>query len=92
MRDEDNSRDKVPGLIAPGLLERHYSPRTKLSLLNPGERPPAPPRGQRAAWVRLRRVPNLSFALDNAFDAAERIATLLNSGPVEHDLRDKNGD
>jgi L-threonylcarbamoyladenylate synthase len=57
MRDEDNSRDKVPGLIAPGLLERHYSPRTKLSLLNPGERPPAPPRGQRAAWVRLRRVP-----------------------------------
>jgi ribosome-binding factor A len=49
-------------------------------------------KGRMAKSVRLRRVPNLSFALDNAFDAAERIATLLNSGPVEHDLRDKNGD
>jgi ribosome-binding factor A len=49
-------------------------------------------KGQIAKLVRMRRVPNLSFALDNAFDAAERIATLLSSEPVERDLRDKNDD
>src|ERR1700731_262098 len=34
-------------------------------------------KGRVAQAVRLRRVPNLTFALDNAFDSAERIATLL---------------
>jgi L-threonylcarbamoyladenylate synthase len=52
-------RDKVPpsgeGLVAPGMLERHYSPRTPLGLLEPGARPPGAAAGTRAAWVRLRR-------------------------------------
>ena len=48
-------------------------------------------KGRIARAVRLRRVPNLSFALDNAFDSAERIATLLHSDAVERDLR-KDGD
>jgi ribosome-binding factor A len=47
-------------------------------------------KGRVARVVRLRRVPNLGFALDNAFDSAERIAALLHSEPVERDLRDKN--
>jgi len=34
----------------------------------------------------LRYVPNLAFALDNAFESAERIATLLASPAVERDL------
>lgn len=41
-------------MIAPGMLERHYSPRTPLGLLEPGARPPGAA-GKRAAWVRLRR-------------------------------------
>jgi ribosome-binding factor A len=48
-------------------------------------------KGQIARLVRLRHVPNLSFALDRAFDQAERIATLLHSETVERDLRDKDG-
>src|SRR5580704_19122409 len=48
-------------------------------------------KGRIARAVRLRRVPNLTFALDNAFDSAERIATLLHSDAVERDLR-KDGD
>jgi ribosome-binding factor A len=44
-------------------------------------------KGRIARAVRLRRVPNLTFALDNAFDSAERIATLLHSDAVERDLR-----
>ena len=43
-----------------------------------------------ARAVRLRHVPNLSFALDSAFDSAERIAAILHSEAVERDLRDKN--
>jgi len=47
-------------------------------------------KGQIARLVRLRRVPNLSFALDNAFDSADRIAALLHSQTVERDLQDEN--
>jgi L-threonylcarbamoyladenylate synthase len=43
------------GMIAPGMLERHYSPRTPLGLLEPGGRPPGMAGGKRAAWVRRRR-------------------------------------
>jgi ribosome-binding factor A len=45
-------------------------------------------KGRIARAVRLRHVPNLSFALDNAFDSAERIASLLHSSAVERDLRE----
>jgi ribosome-binding factor A len=48
-------------------------------------------RGQVARAVKLRYAPNLSFALDNAFESAERIAALLASEPVARDLR-KGGD
>lgn len=47
-------------------------------------------RGRLARLVRMRHVPNLSFALDSAFDAADRIATLLHSEPVARDLRDRD--
>ena len=47
-------------------------------------------KGQIARAVRLRRVPNLSFALDSAFDSADRIAAILHSEAVERDLRDKD--
>jgi ribosome-binding factor A len=47
-------------------------------------------KGRIARAVRLRHVPNLTFALDNAFDRAERIATVLRSEAVERDLQDKN--
>jgi len=42
----------------------------------------------------LRYVPNLVFALDHAFESAERIATLLASPTVERDLHPdpENGD
>jgi L-threonylcarbamoyladenylate synthase len=43
------------GLPAPGMLERHYSPRTGLSLLEPGTQPAMPAPGRRSAWVRLQR-------------------------------------
>jgi len=42
------------GLVAPGLLARHYSPRTPLALLESGELPPKEP-NERKAWVRLCR-------------------------------------
>lgn len=48
-------------------------------------------KGQLGKLVRLRRVPNLSFALDSAFDSAERIATVLRSEAVARDLRDEDG-
>jgi ribosome-binding factor A len=48
-------------------------------------------KGRIARAVRLRQAPNLTFALDNAFDAAEHIARLLASDAVERDLR-KDGD
>jgi ribosome-binding factor A len=47
-------------------------------------------KGQIARTVRLRHVPNLSFALDSAFDSAERITTLLHSEAVARDLTDEN--
>jgi L-threonylcarbamoyladenylate synthase len=43
------------GLIAPGLLPRHYSPHTPFHLFTDSAPPPAPSVGKRAAWVRLRR-------------------------------------
>ncbi len=39
-----------------------------------------------ARTVELRQVPNLVFALDNAFDAAAHIAALLARPEVERDL------
>jgi ribosome-binding factor A len=53
-------------------------------------------KGQIAKRIQLRCVPNLSFALDNAFDTADRIAALLHSEAVERDLvgrdlKDKDG-
>jgi ribosome-binding factor A len=47
-------------------------------------------KGQVARLVRLRHVPNLSFALDSAFDNAARITSLLHSETVERDLQDKD--
>ncbi len=47
-------------------------------------------KGRIARTVQLRLVPNLSFALDSAFDSAERIAEVLHSEAVERDLRDKD--
>jgi ribosome-binding factor A len=47
-------------------------------------------KGRLARAVQLRNVPNLSFALDSAFDRAERIAAVLHSEVVERDLQDKN--
>src|SRR5271168_2893214 len=47
-------------------------------------------KGQIARLVQLRRVPNLTFTLDNAFDTAERIAALLHSEAVERDLKDED--
>ena len=47
-------------------------------------------KGQVAKLVRLRRVPNLTFALDSAFDSAERIAAVLHSEAVARDLQDKD--
>lgn len=44
-------------------------------------------KGRVAHAVRLRRVPNLAFALDRAFDSADRIAAILHSEAVERDLQ-----
>jgi ribosome-binding factor A len=44
-------------------------------------------KGRVARAVELRQVPNLVFALDDAFDSAARIAALLASPAVERDLR-----
>jgi ribosome-binding factor A len=49
-------------------------------------------KGQIARMVQLRRVPNLSFALDSAFDTADRIAAVLHSEVVARDLQDKDDD
>ncbi|HWD58765.1 MAG TPA: 30S ribosome-binding factor RbfA [Stellaceae bacterium] len=49
-------------------------------------------KSQIARLVRLRHVPNLGFELDGAFDAADRISTLLHSEPVERDLRTEDED
>jgi ribosome-binding factor A len=46
-----------------------------------------------ARTLDLRHMPNLAFALDNAFDSAARISTLLASPVVERDLHpDAEGD
>ena len=47
-------------------------------------------KGQLGKLVRLRRVPNLSFALDSAFDSADRIAAVLRSETVVRDLREED--
>ena len=44
-------------------------------------------RGRVAQMVALRQVPNLVFALDDAFDNAARIAALLARPEVQRDLR-----
>jgi L-threonylcarbamoyladenylate synthase len=46
---------EMQGLAAPGLMERHYSPRTPLTLLGPAQKPDLPSTGHRMAWVRLQR-------------------------------------
>jgi L-threonylcarbamoyladenylate synthase len=46
-------RDDAPGMAAPGLLARHYSPSTPLGLLEPGMPPASPPVGRRVAWIRF---------------------------------------
>src|SRR5712691_13315688 len=43
-------------------------------------------KGQVARMVELRQVPNITFALDDAFDNATRIAALLARPEVERDL------
>jgi ribosome-binding factor A len=39
-----------------------------------------------AHMLDLRHMPNIAFALDNAFDTAARISALLASPAVERDL------
>ena len=46
--------DKTQGMVAPGLLARHYSPRTPLILWDPAMGPPIASNA-RTAWVRLSR-------------------------------------
>jgi len=50
-----DAADAGQGLLAPGLLKRHYSPRTPVTLLERGALPPDMAQGQRAAWVLLKR-------------------------------------
>jgi len=52
--DSTSRTDEARGLAAPGLLTRHYSPRTPVALLKPAEPPPAMP-SQRCAWVQMCR-------------------------------------
>ena len=49
-------------------------------------------RHELAKAVQLRVVPNLSFAADVSFDAAERIEALLRSTEVRQDLEDRDDD
>jgi ribosome-binding factor A len=49
-------------------------------------------KGRMARAVELRQVPNLAFALDNAFDNAARIAALLARPEVERDLHPEKDD
>ena len=44
-------------------------------------------RGRVARGLRLRRAPDLDFALDQGFDQADRISALLARPDVERDLR-----
>jgi L-threonylcarbamoyladenylate synthase len=50
--------DSGEGLPAPGMLTRHYSPRTPFGLLPPGACPESPPVGHRVAWVRFNPAVN----------------------------------
>ena len=43
-------------------------------------------KGRLARLIELRHMPNLAFALDNAFDSAARISALLARPEVERDL------
>ncbi len=47
-------------------------------------------KGRIARLVQLRRVPSLSFALDSAFDSADRISAILHNEAVERDLQEKH--
>lgn len=49
-------------------------------------------RHELAKAVQLRVVPDLSFAADVSFDAAERIEALLRSTEVRQDLEDRDDD
>ena len=49
-------KDEGVGLPAPGLLSKHYCPRTPLFLLRPGVLPPKASKGSKIAWVRLERT------------------------------------
>ena len=49
-------------------------------------------RHELAKAVQLRVVPDLSFAADVSFDAAERIEALLRSPEVRQDLEDRDDD
>jgi len=69
-RVEIGPRESTPatgGLAAPGMLARHYSPRTPLELLESTQKPGSPPVGRRAAWVRLQR-PKPKEATPNAVE------------------------
>ena len=48
-------KDKGVGLPAPGLLPKHYCPRTPLFLLKPGVLPPKASKETKIAWVRFER-------------------------------------
>jgi ribosome-binding factor A len=45
-----------------------------------------------ARTIELRHIPNITFALDNAFDSAARISQLLATPEVERDLHPDAGD
>lgn len=49
-------------------------------------------RARLARQVELRQAPNITFAFDNAFDSAARIAALLQQPEVERDLHPSEDD
>lgn len=49
-------------------------------------------KGRLARIVELRQVPNLTFALDTAFDRAARISALLHRPEIERDLHPEPDD
>jgi len=74
------------GMPAPGMMDRHYSPRTPLVLLEDGATPAMPKPGRRAAWVRL----NISDPAGTSSQAIE-IFRLAESGDLAgaaHNLYD----
>ena len=48
-------REDIP-VEAPGMLARHYSPSTPMTLIPHGEPPPEAPEGQSCAWLALSRA------------------------------------